>query len=515
MRRRLAAVLVPGLLLGSTLSCLPRVVPAARFHDAPPIAAGALGAHLADGGLVVLTDWSTVGEPPMALEGDGTRYDRHRRALETGPLRVDLDSVVLLETTVLDTLGMGAGESLGAAGLVAFTVATGLFTAVCLADPKACFGSCPTFYDDPAADRPVAEAFSGSIARALEARDIDYLPTVRPRDGRVRLTMRNEALETHAVRSVRLLALEPGPAGVGAADDGFHQLERIVEPIRCDAPEGDCLEAVRRLDGLERRSWTNPRDLADREVVELEFPAVDGPVALLLSARHTFVSTFVFYQMLAYLGADAGSVLAGVERGEGRYLRAFERAAALLGDLDVLVARGDGGRWAHAGTFAEPGPLATDTRLIHLPPGDGPVRVRLHMTRGYWRVEGARLARLGPRVEPHALEPAVVEREGQPDDAAHRALLDPDRHLVTGPGDAYDLVFHVPPDRHDARFFLDATGYYYEWMRGEWLDERDPLRVALFRYWPRALLRRLAPEFKAREAHMEEMFWASRFGREG
>jgi hypothetical protein len=128
------------------------------------------------------------------------------------------------------------------------------------------------------------------------------------------------------------------------------------------------------------------------------------------------------------------------------------------------------------------------------------------MTRGYWRVEAARLARLGPRVEPLALEPAIVEREGLPDDAARRTLLDPDRHLVTGPGDAYDLVFHVPLDRHDARFFLDATGYYYEWMRGEWLDERDPLRLALFRYWPRALLRRLAPEFKAREAHMEEMF---------
>jgi hypothetical protein len=109
MRRRLAAVLVPGLLLGSTLTCLPRVVPAARFHDAPPIAAGALGAHLADGGLVVLTDWSTLGEPPTALEGDGTRYDRRRRPLETGPLRVDLDSMVLLETTVQGHAGEGRG----------------------------------------------------------------------------------------------------------------------------------------------------------------------------------------------------------------------------------------------------------------------------------------------------------------------------------------------------------------------------------------------------------------------
>ncbi len=52
-------------------------------------------------------------------------------------------------------------------------------TAYCIANPKACFGSCPTFYlEDEGGrepERPQAEGFSESIARVLEARDIDAL----------------------------------------------------------------------------------------------------------------------------------------------------------------------------------------------------------------------------------------------------------------------------------------------------------------------------------------------------
>lgn len=510
--RRLSTVLVLGVALGSLLSCLPRVLPAARFHDTIPIQEGALGVHMADGDLVVLTSWSVEGDPPAVLQGQGSRYDGYRRLRATDSFRIPYDSIALVETTVPENQETMVGESLGLTGLAAFSVLTGAITLACLADPKSCFGSCPTLYDDPASDRPVAEAFSSSIARALEARDIDALPTVRSRGGQVRLTMRNEALETHAVRSLRLLAVAPGAAGVAVADGAFHQLDAVFAPTRCVAPEGDCLEAVHRPDGIERRSWTDPDDLATREVVELEFAAADGPLGLVLTARHTFVSTFVFYQTLGYLGHDAGRVLAGIERGESRYLEAFQRAATLLGEMEVLMEQD--GRWVQVAAFQEAGPLAADSRLIPLPATDGPVRVRLRMARGYWRLEAAAVARVGPRVPPTILEPTSVEREGQHDPVAASFLLDPERHLVTYPGDAYELVYDVPTELTNPAFFADATGYYYEWMRQEWSEERSPLMMARFLLDPGSIFRRLAPAFKASEPHMEELFWASRFGRD-
>src|SRR6185503_8166211 len=105
-----------------------------------------------------------------AIEGVGTRLDANRVRLDSGALRVPIDSVVLFETNVASTSGPG----------VAITVFTGITAAVagiCASSPKTCFGSCPTFYAPGRGGEMVlqAEGFSSSIAPALEATDVDML----------------------------------------------------------------------------------------------------------------------------------------------------------------------------------------------------------------------------------------------------------------------------------------------------------------------------------------------------
>lgn len=491
-------------------SCTRRHLPAAHIVERPAPTPGHLTVHLRGGELIVLTQWTDEDDPPL-LVGSGTLYDARRQLVRADTFSIPVDSIALLETTVSEPQELLIGEGIGGTALAVFTALTGTLTIACLADPKSCFGSCPTFYDDPDADRPVAEAFSGSVVRVLEQRDIDALPSVRLSNGSVRLRMRNEALETHAIRQVRLLAAPRGTAGVSATPDNrFFQLESVVEPIACTAADGDCLDAIRRRDGVERRSWTDSTDLAARELIELEFPAAEGPLGLVISARHTFVSTFVFYQMMAYLGEDAGEALAAIERGQSLLRGAFERGVGILGDVDVLVARPRG--WVRVATFGEAGPLASDVQVVPLGEVEGAVRLRLELTRGYWRIDMVALARLGPAVDAVPVEVARIERDGFPDERALGLLRDAERYLVTYPGDAYDLVFDVPAHVRDAALFLDATGYYYEWMRREWLEERNPAMLTLLVLRPRTLFRRLAPEFKASEARMEELFWASRFG---
>ncbi|MEX2180259.1 MAG: hypothetical protein WD801_16205 [Gemmatimonadaceae bacterium] len=77
------------------------------------------------------------------------------------------------------------------------------------------------------------------------------------------------------------------------------------------------------------------------------------------------------------------------------------------------------------------------------------------------------------------------------------------------PGDEFRIVFDLPAD--SLELFLESEGYYYEWMRGEWLAEEDPLMAALLIHQPAEGLRRLSRPYKSREATMEQLFWASRF----
>jgi hypothetical protein len=470
-----------------------------------------LKVHMRDGGLYVLTDWS-VDERARTVTGTGDRFDARREVVSTGVATIQIGDVVLFETNVVETSGV----------MAALTVVTGLSVAVtiaCATNPKSCFGSCPTFYvagEDGGGERLVAEGFSASIAPSLEARDVDHLfGARRAAGGELEIRLSNEAYETHVIRYARVLAARPPPGGrVLARSDGrLVAASRLEAPRACRAAEGDCRAAVTAMDGVERSSRTDGRDLATREVIELEFAddgAAGGARGIAIGARQTFLTTYLLYQGLAYLGGSAGEALAQLERGGGRLTDGSIDMRSVLGGVTIEIERA-GGRWEEVGVFDETGPLAADVQAFPLPAGADGRRVRLRMARGHYRLDLVALAHLdaGARVPAVELEPVAVERAGAADRAALAALRGGDEVLVTRPGDAYRVRYRLPEG--PSEIFLASRGYYLEWMRQEWVREESRPRAALFLLQPRLMLRLLAPSFRAVEDRMEEMFWNSRY----
>jgi hypothetical protein len=498
--------------IGGALALACTTVLEPRLHSVAPPAtekSQPLKVHMRSGELYVMRSWRLLDEGRV-LAGPGRRYTVGRVADQPAEHRLAVAEIALLESNDPHTAASAA-----ALGLGTLTVFFGALSGICLADPKSCFGSCPTFYVDGDRERPRAEGFSSSIARALEATDVDALGPVRARGGRLALVMRNEALETQAVQRLRVLALpRPGGAPVFASADGrFHAAAELKRPRSCRGEEGSCLAAVARLDGRERVSAADGADLAARETVELHFPPSRGRVGLVLGARQGLVTTFVFYQALAALGSRAGEFLAALERGGPRVAERAMAMARALGEVEVEVAEGEE-PWRTVGRYDEAGPIAADVKVIPFQAtGAGPLRVRLRLARGNWRLDWVALARLGDPVAPLALEPIAVERSGRADPLALAALRDDERYLVTQPGDAYRITFEVPRRLEQAEFFLESRGYYYEWQRAEWLAEEDAALAALIFEQPAAALRRLAAPYKMREASAERTFWNSRFRR--
>jgi hypothetical protein len=470
-----------------------------------------LKAHLRDGSVYVLSSWYASSD---SITGEGTLLDANRALVSSGRFALRPDSVVLFETNVL----RGSGVNTGLAVMFGVTAA---IAGYCALNPKACFGSCPTFYV-PTADGSLslqAEGFSASIAPALEATDLDmlYHAHANGRDFSVRVT--NEAFETHVIRHMDILAApRPRDGFVFVTRDGeFRQATGTTPPIACVAAEGDCREALSGFDGIERWSAADSTDLAAREIIELTFdtPAT-ADIGIIITSRQTLMTTFLIYQALAYMGNEAGRWLAALETGGDAAVWSAASVGRLLGDIEVLVQHRSG-EWVRAGSVGETGPLASDTRLVVLSdmPRDSaaPLRVRLRMAQGLWRIEQVVLAALGPAVEPDRLKPVAVRREGVADAAALATLLDPASTLVTLPGDAYDVAYTLPGGAAGYQLFLESRGYYLEWMRQEWLAEQNPLMVFRMVNDPAAMLKLLAPEYKRGEAGMEEIFWGSRHER--
>jgi hypothetical protein len=458
-----------------------------------------LKVHMHNGDVYVFRGWR-VDEAAGTVTGTGDHHDPNRNILRSGTLTVALADVALLESNKVEREFSGLGV------LVVLSAAV---TIACLTNPKACFGSCPTFYVGEPAGRPIAEGFSSSIAPSLEASDVDALWFESPSDGRFVLTVTNEALETHVIRRIELMAASrPSNGRVVADPDGvLYQAHDLRPAARCRDAAGDCTGALAAADGIERSSAANERDLATREVIELAFPDPGpGPHALVIGGRQSFLSTFLLYQILGWMGRDAGAYLAALERGDADLLSQLESFHDLLGAVEVQFL--DGATWRTAGSFDETGPIATDVQLVPLPPGVSPERLRLRLTQGHWRIDFVALARLGDRVEPIVLQPSDVESPVA--DASDR-LRSPGDVLVSLPGDRHVLEFELPEAAGELELFIRSRGYYLEWMRKEWLEEENPAAVALTLAYPGLMMRMLAPAFKEVEPTLEDTFWKSRY----
>lgn len=497
--RRWVVVAVAAALCGSCAKRLERTL--VEPHDARRLDRDStfLKAHMRDGHLYVLSNWK-VDEARGEVRGVGDHFDARREHLASGTHTVVIADVALFETNVPVT-------SRSMISISVLTVLSAAVTAGCALSPKACFGSCPTFYADGDATLH-AEAFSDAVAPSLARRDVDALVRVRPRGRELELRMTNEALETHVVTRADLLVAPRPPGGrvFATADGALWAADDLRAPRACEGVAGDCAATVAAFDDDWLASETDARDLAAREHVVLAFDAAPGgePRAIAISARQSFVTTFLFYQALAYMGRNAGAYLAALERG-GDELRRMNAAVELLGGIEVQV-RDARGAWVTAGSFHETGPLATDTQLVLLPDGADASQVRLRMAQGYWRVDRVVSVRaLGP-VDGERVQPGVAR-----DADAERRLRDPELAVTTLPGDELRLRYELPDG--DLELFLDAEGYYLEWMREEWLAEESAARLALLLYQPALALRLLAPEFKEVEPVIEQAFWSSRYAR--
>ena len=472
-----------------------------------PVASPFLKAHMKDGRVFVFSSW-TADEPTRSVKGSGKVLEIDREHEQTGTFRILLDDVALFETN--DPIR----TSPSVAALAVVTGASLVVTAACLINPKACFGSCPTFYvSDGQRQVLQAEGFSDSIAPALEATDIDALYRAHPTERAFQVRMTNEALETHVVKSVEVLAV-PRPAGgrVFHADhDEFYPATLVHAPTACAGPEGSCADDLRAFDGRERRSLADDSNLAAREELTLDFPDPGRAttLGLVIAARQTLLTTYLLYQGLAYLGTQATAALSELERDPS--LKAnVEAAHRVLGGIDVLVPDA-GGRWQKVGEAFETGPLAVDTHLVRLPPlPPGRPRVRLRLTRGDWRVDWVGLAELGPRLSPTRIGAQAIS--GKTDDGRVVSPV-PGQVLVTLPGDAYTFDFVLPEHPETYELFLSSRGYYLEWIRQQWLAEESRLRAAMMMYTPSVALRVLASDYKRHEADMEKLFWGSRYAR--
>ena len=374
----------------------------------------------------------------------------------------------------------------------------------CLINPKVCFGSCPTFYQN-ASDhlfKSDAEGFTNAILPSLEHRDIDALPAVM-QPGEEHIVMKNEALETHNINEVVLFAVpkEPGSEVMHTVDDGFLRVEK--GPVAQVSKAGQLLDLVAERDEAEWFELANEEDLAAKTQLSVQFQAEPGTqYGVKLVYRQTLMSTFLFYGTLENMGADYGRRMAIMNHSDKQKHWLLEGGIMQhLGSIEVKDAQGN-----LLGAFSETGPIAVNTQLLPIGENDGQLQIEL--TQGLWRIDALEIVKIKERVEPtlHSVTRIVRDQRDRPEEVA--LMHNDSKHLVSMPGDTRELFFE--PLAAPSHVFLASKGFYLEWTRTAWNDEGNPRALRKMLLHPRQYLRDEAPVYKAYEAEMEAKFWASK-----
>ncbi len=464
--------------------------------------------HMRDGTVYIFSRWSVTAQQDTIF-GQGIYRDINRENSLEGNFRIPITSIALIETNRISenpaTIGLGIVTGIS----IAVTIA-------CITNPKACFGSCPTFYVYDGNEFILqAEGFSASIAPSLEATDVDALYRAKPNGSILPIRLTNEALETHVIRFANVLAIpRPDNGRVFQTPSGeFIQATKIIEPLFCRAPEGDCTNALREFDADERFSKTDSSDLCSKESIELVFDASKiSDAALVIGCRQTLLTTFLLYQAFGYMGTRVGEILSQIDRGDSVLQSQIMQFGMFLGGIEVLIENKEG-QWSRVGEIGETGPIATDVVALPLPrnQNSGQIKLRLLMTKGMWRINYVALASVEKKVEPLRIKPIYVTKDDLLDTSATKCLRDNVRPLVTLPGDVYTIVYQLPEEYEKYELFLESRGYYLEWMRKEWLQEENPARVIQLLTNTRQFVKDLSPKFKQIESTMEESFWRSRY----
>ncbi len=443
------------------------------------VVASPMKAFLTDGSTVVYPDGGQISSD--SIVGVGMRYPIGS-ADGFAVRSVALDSLVGIEAFQGEVNGPGS---------VALTVlATGAVGIGTIALAKALFGSCPTFYASDAQGGTLeAEGFSYSIAPLLEGRDLDALGVVADADGVVRLELRNEALETHYINHLQLLAVDH-PAGARAipdVDGAPITVGRAAAPgSALDRSGRDVTRVLSAADGevfaslesrVRRATGGDPDDL-----IELSFPRPSGEEAVLtFRLRNSLLNTVLFYDfMLAGAGARGVDWIGRDMARIGEVVRLGRWFQDLMG---LRVEAFDGAEWHEVARIADTGPIAWEEVGVRVGvPDTGPVRVRLRFLADAWRVDRVALAEA---VEPAAVERLPVARMSQAGgaseevEALERLARPDDQYLVTLPGTSAILEFDPPAQSPGTSrsYLLASQGYYTEWVRRDWIREaRNPAR---------------------------------------
>jgi hypothetical protein len=391
----------------------------------------------------------------------------------------------------------------------------------CITNPKACFGSCPTFYVDENSliHSANAEGFSSSTSPCFEKKDIDPLQYSTSSNVFI-LTMKNEALETHMVNELYIDAVLKHKNENVYIDksNNYYKSNQSYRPTTATVENKDIRSKISRLDDIEYFSTTDSTDLFAQEEIIIEFDHLpEGEFGLTLNYRQTLLTTFLFYTGISYMGDEAVDYVAKMET-DGLMRLVVQNHLDKFGKIKLSYWDSNSKEWKHIEEFDEKGPIAKNLILapiLNKNPLEDKIKIKIELTKGLWRLDYIGLNLIDAIADPITIYPSKIEVVDGANYTTEDIKSDDKNYLLSFPGNEFKFKFDLPEtsSSQDHELFISSKGYYLEWIRQDWIKGKDIVKLNKMLLNDTQTWTDLAREFKTMEHEMETVFWNSKYSR--
>jgi hypothetical protein len=472
-------------------------------------------AHLYNGSMILFSEGFQFKQ--NVLSGSGIYYDLQRK-LKKEVKSISADSVAFLEYYQSAQEG---GPILGS--LIAPLIFAG---AVGSNDEikKAIFGSCPTVYSYNGTSYSLqAECFSYSICPMAEDKDLDRIDKGTISDNSYVLKVTNEALETHYINEMNLIYAEyPSRFEAFPSDDEdiilFGQEQEISSAK--DKAGRDILPLISNRDRQWFRSDSSTLQQLCNKVTKdwidltLQKPRNAQKMFMAIRLRNTLLNTVLFYDVM--LGSGGVRSLDLVEGKSIGLLDAWNFNNWYTKYFGLEIQIWDGEEFETIGRIKDTGPIAWHQVGIRLPTLEGKkIKLRLTFLPDNWVIDWVGISfdqsdKLFLKEIP-CKQLLKLYRDTLNLDAAILRQND-DQYLITYPAESYLLTYEVSNPKPDINrsYFLKSQGYYIEWIRNEWFNDKKRRNFDIAFELNEKTLIKTAKRWSSKKEEFEHHFFSSK-----
>jgi hypothetical protein len=401
------------------------------------------------------------------------------------------------------------------------------FSISCIIDPKSCFGSCPTVYTYSGKEGTMeAELFSASISSLLESKDLDLLKEI-PQNDKYKLTITNEALESHYINYFKVVAVYNCDTNTRLMVSSDGKIVPVTKfPVKVNyAVNSDDIDVTHLVDksdeiyyrsGMDKFRKIGKGQIYDNIIVKYRPKANTDSLYLIVKSRNTLLSTTLLYDVV--LGSQGVSAVDWYYKmtTDSSYAGFFKKLYDEFSGIKIYKKLNDS--WEYIDKIGDGGPInwkeyAVAIKSKTVNPRE--IELKLEFISDNFMIDYIAFDESfinSNCLAFEALKPEITSTNlKQGLDEILSFVNSPDNnYLVTEPGDYLDLTYNVSNySGKQATFVIESAGYYTEWIRGSWIKNANgAYKFNLFDI--RGTLTALVKSWEAKKEQLEEVFFKTK-----